>query len=132
MCKPNRKSVCTIEEADFDMRDIYGSQAHNFPYATKYRINVANCVIHLSTSYCCEGYNELIIDQSDPTKLCTIYKSSDSVTPIFDGQAEGAGIYKLSCECDYSLTADMLPNDWTNPTYYYNGYNDVWTVEKLS
>lgn len=134
VCKPGIKSSFTINIADYDMRDNYTSQSNNLVYPTRFVIDVADCVIHLASSYCCEGYTEFIVDQSDSSKLCTIYKSYDDQTPIFDGHTLGAGVYRLTCECDYDATTDVLPDGWANSytTTFYTGYNDKWTVEKIA
>ena len=128
ICNPVMDSAYSITEADFDMRDNYLSQSNNHPYATRFVIDVADCVIHLASSYCCMGYNKLVIDQSTPGKLCTVYNSYDDQHPIFDGETAGEGVYELTCMCDLSKSAEQIP-DVQN---IYTGRNDLWTVTKLS
>lgn len=124
ICRPLVESSYTITTADFDMRDDYTSDANCWPWATTFVIDVADCEIHLSPSYCCLGYNKLTIDQSTSGKLCTIYNSYDDDVPIFDGTTLGAGVYTLSCSCDLDAAADQIPGT----SNYYTGRNDLWTV----
>lgn len=128
ICVPKYKSVYTITNADFDMRDTQVMLNNAKPYPTKMIIDVADCVIHLPTSYCSIGYSEFIVDQSDPTKLCTIYDSRDDTTPIFDGESLGAGVYKLTAYCN---AADSI---FPGSVVYIgnNTENDVWNIEKIS
>lgn len=127
ICKPVMESNYSITDALFDMRDDYEDNDNNQPYATRFTIDVANCVIHLAPSYCCMGYNKLIIDQSTPEKLCTVYNSYDDQNPIFNGQTAGAGVYELSCTCDLSETSEQI----AGTSNYYTGRNDLWTVTKI-
>ena len=127
ICKPVIESTYTITDDDFDMRDNYLTDDNNQPYATKFNIDVADCVIHLAPSYCCMGYNRLIIDQTKSGKLCTVYKSYDDENPIFDGEDAGEGIYELLCTCDLSKAEIQIPGTEN----YYTGKNDMWTVTKI-
>lgn len=124
ICRPLVESSYTITTADFDMRDDYTSDDNCWPWATTFVIDVADCEIHLSPSYCCLGYNKLTIDQSTSGKLCTIYNSYDDDVPIFDGTTLSAGVYTLSCSCDLDAAADQIPGT----SNYYTGRNDLWTV----
>ena len=134
ICKPAMNCTWTITDPDYDMRDVIDDTdtTHNLVYATRFIIRATDCVIHLASSYCCQGYNEFIVEQTDSTKLCTIYNSYDDVNPIFDGESLGVGVYRLKCECDFSATMNVLPNDWAYTTTFYTGYNDKWTVERIS
>lgn len=121
VCDPMYESVYTVTDADFDMRDSQQETNILFPYPTRFVIGVADCEIHLASSYCSAGYNTIIVDQSDATKLCTIYDSRDSTTPIFNGSTLGAGVYELKCLCDVSNSNSM----------YNIMTNDTWVVRKL-
>ena len=125
ICVPKFDSIYTISTADFDMRDAQVMLNNVQPYATKFIVGVADCVIHLPTSYCSQGYSEFIVDQSTPGKTCTIYDARDSVTPIFNGATAGNGVYKFKAYCDIAAAVGgtKVGND---------GNNDTWIVEKLS
>lgn len=91
-------------------------------------IGVADCIIHLSDSYCSMGYDSFIVDQSDATKLCTIYDNRDASTPIFNGATLGAGVYKLTRYCDCANVDGFSGQAYiTNTTD-----NDIWNVEKIA
>ena len=122
ICVPLYKNAYTITIADYDMRDANLTLQNCKPYPTRMKIGVADCVIHLSDSYCSMGYSEFVVDQSDDTKLCTIYSADDDTTPIFDGSTLGAGVYKLTANCDIMSSSP----------YGFTGKNDVWTIEKIS
>ena len=127
ICVPKYQSTYTITDADFDMRDAQGLLNNAKPYPTKMVIGVADCIIHLSDSYCSMGYDSFIVDQSDATKLCTIYDNRDASTPIFNGVTLGTGVYKLTCYCDCANT------DYTGSAYVTNTTeNDVWSIEKIA
>ena len=99
-------------------------------YATKMIIGVDNCVIHLPTSYCAYGYSEFIVDQNQG-HLCTIYDSKDSTTPIFNGSARGAGVYRFKAYCNPTVNAI----NQRNPSYADIAYNDTenytWEITKI-
>ena len=66
------------------------------------------------------------MDQSASGSYCTIYTSRDDVTPIFNGQSLGDGIYRLTAEC--TLDSGI------GTGHYYDGFtseNDIWSVEKI-
>ena len=131
ICTPAYSSCYTITESDFDMRDPT-TNADNKPYPTKFVIDAEDCVIHLPSSYCCIGYSKFVVEQNDLTKLCTIYKESDTTTPIFDGSMLGVGVYELTAECDLDK-ADKVFVDFGRPEIrMYTGNNDIWTVRKIS
>lgn len=125
ICVPLYESEYTITDTDFDMRDAQYEANNAKPYPTRMVIGVADCVIHLPTSYCCEGYSRFVVDQSDSSKLCTIYSAYDDTTPIFNGATLGAGVYELKAYADFA-------NSSAGGRAVYDTTNDKWTVRKLT
>lgn len=96
------------------------------PFATDFVIK-ANATIKLNASYCCIGFNRLVIDQTEA--VVTIYDKNNAV--IFNGNQLGSGKYLLECVCD---AKNNRLNELTgnSTAMMYDGENDVWTVTKLS
>lgn len=115
ICTPELSASYTVTQSDLDLR---GSNPPGYP--TRFVID-ASCNIHLSDSYCAIGYSSFIVDQSTAGKSCSIYKSDDDVTPIFDGTQLGQGIYRITAYCDGSANQNLI--------YYTN--NDSWLIEKI-
>ena len=132
ICVPQQKSVFTIDNADFDLRDetyTSGTFVKNRPvYPTKFIINVSGCVIHLAPSYCAEGYSDFVADMSN--FMATIYDRRGNV--IFDPEEHTAGVYRFTALVDH--TADdvyQMTHQNNNPYPINSGYCDVWEVEKI-
>ena len=130
ICIPAYETSITITDPDYDLRDAQVVLDNAKFYPTKFIINVANCVIHLSQSYCAYGYSEFIVDQTKGY-TCTIYDSNSDSVPIFNGSLLGAGIYKLKAYCN--------PFDNIIHNYRQNGgpanndsINYIWDIIKIS
>ena len=131
ICVPQFKSVHTISSTPFDLRDAtyleewIGSRP---PYPTKFIINVADCVIYLSPSYCSEGYSEFIVDMTN--YMATIYDRRGNV--LFNPSNYTNGIYKFSAIVDHTID-DVYQADHSGQYVYpiNSGYCDVWDIEKL-
>lgn len=130
VCRPFYENKYTVVDADFDMRDSLTPQSGK-PYPTKFVIGVASCVIHLPSSYCCAGFNRIIVDQSDATKLCTIYDDYSN-TAIFDGSTLGAGVYELIAEYDVDTIDPIYSQHLQRNIPQYTGNNGVWEITKIS
>ena len=131
ICIPQFKSLWRVNNTPFDLRDEtyleswIGSRP---PYPTKFIIDVPDCIIYLSPSYCAEGYSEFIVDMS--TYKATIYDRRGNV--IFDAADNTEGVYKFSAIVDHTID-DVYQADH-NGQYVYpinSGYCDVWEVEIL-
>ena len=131
ICVPQFKSVHTISSTPFDLRDetyLTTWNGNRPPYPTKFIINVADCVIYLSPSYCSEGYSEFIVDMTN--YMATIYDRRGNV--LFNPANYTNGVYKFSALVDHTID-DVYQSDH-NGRYVYpinSGYCDVWEIEKL-
>ena len=131
ICVPQFKSVHTISSTPFDLRDAtYLEEWDSFrpPYPTKFVIDVADCVIYLSPSYCSEGYSEFIVDMS--TYMATIYDRRGNM--LFNPANYTNGVYKFSAIVDHTID-DVYQSDHSGRYVYpiNSGYSDVWEIEKL-
>ena len=115
ICVPAFKSCYEITNADFDMRDSAGTC---YPFATDFKIGVADCVIHLSDSYCSLGYNEFKIIQANGYK-CVVYGLTGEV--VFDGTNLSNGTYNISIVSD--VAAPVSGSRCLNIIEY-----DIWTA----
>lgn len=132
VCVPHFRQLFHVVNADFDLRDktdVTLYPKNRPPYPTNFVIDVADCVIHLSPSYCSEGYHEFEVDMSN--YMATIYDRRGNI--LFDPTGKGTGVYKFSAMIDPSI--DLIYQSGSSSTYKYpvnSGYCDVWTITKVS
>lgn len=112
---------------DIDYTAFYGDV-----YATDYVIK-DDVTIKLNSSFCCIGFNDIIIDQTDG-HYATIYDKFNNV--IFNGSNYGTGVYRLSCVCDMddNIARTLAPDQSSAlaKAMMYDGENDVWEVTAVS
>ena len=133
ICIPAYETIESITDADYDMRDAQVLLDNARDYPTKFVINVDNCVIHLSPSYCAYGYSEFVVDQTKG-HLCTIYDANSDSTPIFNGATYGAGIYKFKAYCD--IQDNVIKDIRTSQGYgggpsLNDGTNFIWDITRI-
>lgn len=129
ICIPYQQSEYTITNQDYiyDMSDTESAENNGKIYPTKFIIGADSCEIYLPSSYCCSGYSEFIVDQTQHT--CTIYDYNDTTTPMFDGATAGTGMYRFRAYTD--LDNDVIYKAIGEHKRFFDGSNYKWEVEKL-
>lgn len=96
------------------------------PFANWFTITQAS-TIYLSASYCCIGFNHVVVDQT--TAKADIYDKDGTL--IFNGTALANGLYVLECACDSENNILHTLHPSIPGTRFYDGQNDVWTIYKI-
>ena len=117
ICKPQKPGMMTVTSATVDMNETNE--------VTYFEIASVNTEITLSSSYCADGIDEIIVEQKNGYYATLVDEAENE---IFDGSSYGDGLYKIQF---IAQRVTFTPQVGMTMTAWFFGKNSKAVITKL-